>query len=522
MALRRWYLIALAMALVVVTESLYRMSFCPSTTTVRVADAYAQRTKEVLRGEAKADAPPGGANLAIADGGLLPAQLCGAMTPDGGAGFRAAPFSHANITYRLLITAASVYNADAHGGARVDYLGLYAVDGASGCRRGSGGHCVLPAELRGVAVACEVGGAMRTGRFTFPYRDRPGGGRTDASSFVLECPLFAGEPAALLAPSSRTRLLLALEGGTKLDASICAAHVPIVHAAVVCTEPFFGPEYAGFWEGDPAYPRGAGLIASFLSHHLDVLGFGHVTISAFSSEFHERVRPYLGARVAYRGGWALSSALGRIGRVEALDYEELAETSCMWEHRLDARWVFRVHAADNFVMSLAGHRVGDALSQLDGSSVSGLELPITVPSTNANVSHAALGALNVLERWAARRPCPHETAQSGDGGAFCSAWRTVPAANPRHMSHVVVHTNEDGARTSEFGINLQGIAALNATGLFVSHVMGLTRSEHNKPELARHDALLSSYGQQLQAALSDGEAATAARRQSAAIFGELV
>jgi hypothetical protein len=313
-----------------------------------------------------------------------------------------------------------------------------------------------------------------------------------------------------------------LEGGAKLDASICAAHVPVAHAAVICTEPFYNPDFLWFWNGDPAYPRGAGLLASFLAHHLDVLGFGHVTINAFSSEFRERVLPYLGARVAYRGGWTLSSALGRIDHLEALDYEEFAKTSCMWEHRLDARWVFRVHAADSYVMSLAGQRVSDALLRIDGSSVSGLELPITIPATDAGVPHAALTALNVLERWASRRPCPHDDVRDKVGGAFCGTWRAVPAANPRHMSHIVVHANEEGVRTAEFGLNLQGIAALNATGLFVSHVMGLSRSEQNKPELAQRDDLLSSYGQRLRAALSTGETATSARRKGRAMMGELM
>ena len=461
------------------------------------------------------------ANLAITDGGLLPAQLCGASAPDGGAGFRGAPFTHSNASYRLLITASSVYGEDAPDGARVDFLGLYALDGVSGCKHGSGGHCVLPEELRGVTVLCDVEGLSRPGRFTFPYRERPGGGRTDASTFVLECPLTFGEATKISTSGATTQLLISLEGGAKIDASICAVHVPILHEAVICTEPFFGADSIKFWEGDPLYPRGANLIESFIAHHVDVLGFGHVTINAFSAEFRERVQPFLGARVSYRGGWAMRGAsLGRIGFVEVLDYEELAESTCMWEHRLDARWVFRVHAADNFVMSLNGEGIVASLKKLD-SSVSGLELPITVPSTDAAVLHPALRTLNVLERWAASRPCPEERYSRGDMGIFCDTWRTVPASNPRHLIHVVVHVNEDGVRTAAFGRNLQGAAVLNFTGLFVSHIMGLTRSDHNKPDIATPNLLLSSYGSKLRTALSIGGAAKSAVNSTKSLFREI-
>lgn len=120
-------------------------------------------------------------------------------------------------------------------------------------------------------------------------------------------------------------------------------------------------------------------------------------------------------------------------------------------------------------------------------------MPITVPSTDAVVPHSAITSLNVLERWAAHGPCPEEKERGGDDGAFCNNWRTVPAANPRYLYLVVVHKNEEGARTASFGENLQGINVLNATGLFVSHVMGLTRSTANKPETAYRDAVLAGY-----------------------------
>lgn len=427
-----------------------------------------------------------GPSLALSEDGLLPYRLCGADVADGGAGFRAFSFAFNNVSYKLVVTAASAYGADSAEGARLEFLAYYAVAGQRCCRRDN--SCGLPHEIA-PKVTCGLAGGGRPGGFLFRHPDL-------MNVAVIKCALAAEDLRAMRgAPLVAVKMDIE---GARADCDVCIQHVQTVHAAVLCTEPFFGYGMrSAFWHGVPRYFDGEDLLTSFIVHHLDVARFGHVTINAYDPAFRELVRPFAGARVAYRGGWDIAFFMeGDDTNHEALDFEVLAEATCLWEHRLDARWVFIVHAADNFLSSaVPGEGVSEALARIDASKVSGIELPIVIATTNHSIPHDGIWRLNnVLQRWSLRAPCPADHM----GSYGCGDWRTIPAANPRHVDHHLVHENK--GRLALFRDNVKGDAAFGLTKLFVTHILGLAREDWDSNDGVR-DAALSDTAERLDHAL---------------------
>ena len=424
-------------------------------------------------------------NQAILDGGLLPYRLCGAEIADGGAGFRVFEFTLEEIGYKLAISAASLYGFDSDS-PRVEYL-IYYTDAGKPCRRTSG--CALP-RIISPLIFCTFMSGKRRGSIVIPTGSFP------TYVAILQCPLIQSD-GAFIRETPQIQVQVDIEG-SRANCSLCLQFIHVIHDAVICTEPFFGySSQSSFWLGDPRFQTGHDLLTSFITHHLDVVNIGHITINAFQFVFKDLTAPFIGTRVAFRSGWTME--ILNVTNVEAMDFEAFAEATCLWEHRLDALWVFNVHAADNFLLSsVPGETVPDALKRIDSSFVSGFELPIVVPSTNHSTSHDHMWAQqNVLQRWSLNPLCPNDYGQNRT--RFCDAWRTIPVANPRHLSHFNVHENE--GRLSPFLFNLEGNSAHEATRLFVLHIMGLSRSHYDSGR-GDHDAAVDKAGELLARALS--------------------
>ena len=273
-------------------------------------------------------------------------------------------------------------------------------------------------------------------------------------------------------------------GGDAATLRVCRrAPTADVLDVAVCTQDFYGftRNASAFWHGSPPYERPRHtLLDAFVVYHARVHGL-HVTVNDFGADFRPLVQRYLGRNVSYRGGWGLPA----LGPSDPLDYEVLAEATCAWEHRLDARWVYILHAADNFAVPVArGELVRDALARLDPRVYSGAHVPM-VQAYRATAGAAAGG--NVLQRWNLLGP---EFEQGVS--------RHTPVLNPRHLEYAVVHWNT--APTPDFRKNMEYTDAVPVLGLHTVHIMALARPELNRAA-GRADASLDELAARLQDAL---------------------
>ena len=300
---------------------------------------------------------------AITSNGLLPYRLCGAENPVGGAGILTARFSFGGLDYAVLSTAASVHGQRSPH-PRVELLayiqraGQECLHGNTGCYLPHGAESTLPS----VPVACTLTGSSSStnsctnsslgSNATFPGAILVPNVLNKAL-LTIECPLDAAAE-ALLFSSQQQRVSLTVGLGETphsrpLQASLCLQHVPQVFTLAACTQPLYNPA-GDFFTGVPPFPTD--LLSTFLLYHTRLAGIEHITVNTFTrtaeeeAAFAVRLTPFLagtgastgGRVVAHRGFWNLPWE-GTAWKNGPLDFEDLAEATCAWEHRLDSRWV---------------------------------------------------------------------------------------------------------------------------------------------------------------------------------------
>jgi hypothetical protein len=64
------------------------------------------------------------------------------------------------------------------------------------------------------------------------------------------------------------------------------------------------------------------------------------------------------------------------GEQESVIYETHAETACMWEHRIRAKWVQILHSADNMALPISRNKtMAQVADSLDTQAVSAVLVP---------------------------------------------------------------------------------------------------------------------------------------------------
>jgi hypothetical protein len=193
--------------------------------------------------------------------------------------------------------------------------------------------------------------------------------------------------------------------------------------------------------------------------------------------------------VNYRVNWRLVNELpGIAGDEFNYAFESLAETTCMWEHRIRARWVQILHAVDNFIAPQCyGCSVGDVLRKVNNRNVSTINVPMAEAFTPVHLP--SFTELNVLQRFTLI------------GNNFFGH-RQTPIANPRHFDDSAIHSFS-GKRNSA---NAQSSVQLSESdsieiGLHTVHIMALSRPERDVHEGLVDDSYLQ-FGKKLQLLLA--------------------
>jgi len=111
--------------------------------------------------------------------------------------------------------------------------------------------------------------------------------------------------------------------------------------------------------------------------HLPLPQGAKVNVHDFDGSLAAPMRKYAGnPSVSYRPGWSLPDLYSGNGEQQTIMYETHAETACMWEHRIKAKWVQIIHSADNMASPISPHKtMAQVADSLDTQTVSGVLVP---------------------------------------------------------------------------------------------------------------------------------------------------
>jgi hypothetical protein len=123
-----------------------------------------------------------------------------------------------------------------------------------------------------------------------------------------------------------------------------------------------------------AYPTTSLHIHSL---HLSLPQGARVNVNDFDGSLAAPMRKYAGnPSVSYRPGWSLPDMYSGNGEQQSVMYETHAETACMWEHRIRAKWVQIIHSADNMASPISPHKtMAQVADSLDTQAVSAVLVP---------------------------------------------------------------------------------------------------------------------------------------------------
>lgn len=407
-------------------------------------------------------------SVAITESGILPYAICGAERADGGAGFHFSSFTLDGKLYRLLITAASAWKSRTYP-SRIEFLSFFRPDGNARCPLDSGEHCVVR-PLLFPEVSCTVNGVTRPGNVDVPALDHIRALGEYPSVVSITCPM---DEVAIV--GERIDVELQVQQAA-LTVSLCKQLVSQVFDLAICTEPLFGySTTSAFWQGNPPYGKYS-LLDQFIVYNIKIVG-AHVTIQDKSTHLHSAVKHHIGQHVSYRPSWELLA----MGPSTAWDWQVLAEATCLWERRLDSKWVMP-NGVDQFLMPMVdGENVAEALGRLDPSLYSGIEIPMVLVHGDSSTNQSA----TVLQRWNLLEPDMR--------------WPVsylTPLANPRHVTHQWVHWNT--GRTKDFQSNMEPLGVIHDLKLHMVHLMVLSRPHMNQGKSAgQDDAAYSRMGARL-------------------------
>jgi hypothetical protein len=425
-------------------------------------------------------APPGRwrGNAYIAEGGLLPYQRCGAgdFAPGPPRVFSAA-FAHEGARYRLAASALSFWGATTPRGrptsapVRAELLVTIVREGEP-CRKAHWHHCAT--ELVAPRARCRLAGEAawlpaRVGASKRTIRDlNPDLNRFDSiMASTINCRLGSAGSAGL-PDAFAVEFEVGEAPAARFAVPACYQHVEAPLDLALCTQPHYNySAQAAYFAGAPPYPHGSTLVDAFLLYHTRLQGRGGglgIVFQDLDGSFAPALARYgsgAGGAVSYRPHWELTPGLGaQPGGAPELEHQSFAESTCMWEQRLRARWSMTALSVDCFLLPAErGRSALAALAAVDAGAWA--ELSVTAVqgfSPPGAGSAAPAAALNVLQRYPLL-----------DADFATEGWRTMPIVNPRLHSYTMVHWAEYGKRPEVFLPVMTEREVLQRVGLQVLH-----------------------------------------------------
>jgi len=207
---------------------------------------------------------------------------------------------------------------------------------------------------------------------------------------------------------------------------------------------------SSFWFGNPAARAGAkkknSLLDEFVIFH--TMQGAKVQVNDFDGSMEANMRKHKGkAAVSYRKGWDLPDMWADNRRLGSVAYETQAETSCMWEHRVRAKWVQILHSVDNFAFpSTMGWSMSDVAKDLDVLTTSSVWVPNTdanTPEQHAEPPQTVMHKHNLLKNVAKTQTS--RITPLGDPRAYDTSnvhWFTAPRGNNRGESNAAFAVEE--------------------------------------------------------------------------------
>ena len=435
-------------------------------------------------------APPGRwrGNAYVAEGGLLPYQRCGAadFAPGPPRVFSGA-FGHEGGAYRLVASALSLWGGTTPRGrptsapVRAELLVTIVREGEP-CRKAHWHHCAT--ELIAPRARCRLAGEAgwrpaRVGASKRAIRDlNPDLNRWESvMASTIDC--FLG---SLPPPGLPDAFELEFEVGeapapARFAVPACYQHVEAPLDLALCTQPHYNySAQAAYFAGDPPYPHGTSLVDAFLLYHTRLQGGGGgggggggrlgIVFQDLDGSFAPALARYAGGAggaVSYRPHWELTPGLGaQPGGAPELEHQSFAESTCMWEQRVRARWTMTALSVDCFLLPAARGRTAlEALAGVDPAAWA--ELSVTAVQGYSLPAAGGDGdddgePRNVLQRYPLL-----------DADFVTEFWRTMPIGNPRLHSYTMVHWMEYGKRPEVFLPVMSERDVLRNVGLQVLH-----------------------------------------------------
>jgi len=250
-----------------------------------------------------------------------------------------------------------------------------------------------------------------------------------------------------------------------IDVDVCYSQVKQTWPVAICTQPMNGfKQGSKFWYGNAASQvMGANatkhsLLDEFVVIH--AMQGAKVNVHDFDGSLAAPMRKYAGnPSVSYRPGWSLPDMYSGNGEQQSVMYETHAETACMWEHRIRAKWVQIIHSADNMASPISPHKtMAQVADSLDTQAVSGVLVPTCLGNSPSSYRAPPLVS-------------PHRYPFLG---RYFRKRRFTPLGDPRAYDATNVHVfrsprpNHRGEHGASYAIGKMHYR--------VVHMMGMTRN----------------------------------------------
>ena len=405
--------------------------------------------------------------------GILPYQRCNSLHQSIGATKIFYEFSVHNRRYYAVNTAVSVWGSSDIDGKptsinSIEMLVYYRhADLSADCERDLGWHCKIPTKTTkskksiddDYSAWCHYMDANQS-RFSIKGKLSTTASNAPYSGDILEANLIR-PTASIICPITNLAILendhffvnvsIHDDDDTHINdfekysptdvmsVDICYQHIESPSSVVICTEPHFGFELNhknSFWYGKPPFHNGSyNLLDTFLKYHID-LHDTKVVYNDLLRQSFPAIKTYLNEwkykdKVYYRDNWRIRYGHhGSKGHLieDIYDYEQLCETTCHFEHRLDAAWFIILHAVDNYILPKHyGDTLKNVVDRLDENEITTALIPVNFP--------IGIDSIDVSEKYNILQRYPFLDMTEG----YIMDSRFTPLGNPRRCSWSVVH-----------------------------------------------------------------------------------
>jgi len=447
-------------------------------------------------------------NNYVNEDGILPFQLCHANDFYPGSKRLFPKFVHDGKEYQMIITAATVFGRTNKFGEpiyvkKIDFLAFFQ-ESENECDYQKF-QCLVSRLRRRPRTSCIFGNHLTLPGATYrvkknqfvEFPTKLG----SAAVAVVECKIekHIEEIREIFEDHFEIKLIIG-DNNETATADICYQHVTKPKTLHICTTPQFGYENENdtFWYGSPRY-SGYNNLDAFLIYHTKIMD-ASVTINDLwgSETLMKLMRPYRALQnkseneIRFRSNWRHPKEFPKNNKGVYL-FENICQTTCIWESRLSAHWTMLLQAVDNFAYPISfNNTITDILKVVKKDDLIYAKVPIILPGTDA--SHAKTG--NILTRFnLLSRLLWYEFLEE----------RYTPLGNPRKISYSWVHTMAIYDRFCTIPENCWGkvygpMSAVKILGLATVHIMGITREEYNRKDGMR-DPWYLELGNRLENAL---------------------